>query len=213
MNENAIVSEGGIMAETNRYSLAGWLAIAQAVLFPLAIGISIFQTAIGARFFGYRGPVLGPSDMLMLVFTAFGVYTLLMFKRLLNERYNFNAIDVLIIISIWWAVIFQVGSLFIKSALIFLGPVSKAAYTITQGAFLVSFMVFIGVIDIIIGVRFLKEKEKFSNLVLAYAYITLVAGILEITIIGIPISMLLIPALCIILGLIFLRDEREVEFV
>ena len=77
----------------NRYALAGWLSIVQAILYPMAIGISIVQGVIGARAFRYAGPTLGPSDLMMLLFTLILIYTLTQFRHLLNERYSFRAVS------------------------------------------------------------------------------------------------------------------------
>ena len=84
----------------NRYTLAGWLAIVQAILFPLAILSSIVQTAIGAAKFHLQKPILGPSELLFIAFTVIGVYVILTFKKLLNDRYENHDLDVLIILSI-----------------------------------------------------------------------------------------------------------------
>ena len=102
----------------NKYALAGWLAITQAVIIPIAIFIGIIQGIIMGKVLNYSGPTLGPSDVLGLLAMAFGVYTLLMFKKLLNERYDFNKIDTPIILAIIWNVVFQLGGLGLK--LIFL---------------------------------------------------------------------------------------------
>lgn len=74
-------------------------------------------------------------------------------------------------------------------------------------------MIFIGVVDIFIGARILKEKENFGQYIRIFAYVTLVAGILEVSIIGVPLSLLAVPATTLIMALIFFRDDKEVEFV
>ena len=97
--------------EKRDYTLAGWLAVAQAVLFPLSIVWGIAEAGIATGLMGIKRPFLGPSDLLMVLFTGIAVYTLIMLKKLLNERYDFHDIDLLIIISIWWAILFEVGGL------------------------------------------------------------------------------------------------------
>jgi len=197
----------------NRYSLAGGLAIAQAVLFPLAFGISIVQGIIGKAAFRYHGPVIGPSDLLFIIFTGIGVYVLLMFRKLLNERYNYHGIDTLIIISIWWSILFQISSLGLKAYAILLGLEPRLSVALVYLAYITVAMLTIGVVDILIAVRLLKIKDKLNDLLRAFAYITMIAGILEASVVLSPLALILIPVTCVILGMIFLREKEEAEFV
>lgn len=71
----------------------------------------------------------------MMAFTALGIYNLLMLKKLLNERYNFSSIDILLIISIWWGVVFQIGSLLIKLVFLTGSSLSQTTTSITQAVF------------------------------------------------------------------------------
>jgi hypothetical protein len=197
----------------NRYSLAGWLAIAQAVLFPLAFGMSIVQDIIGKAAFRFHGPIFGPSDLLFIIFTGLGVYVLLMFRKLLNERYNYHGIDTLIIISIWWGILFQISSLGLKAYAIVLGLEPRLTLALIYLSFFAVAMLTIGVVDILIAVRLLKIKDKLNDLLRALAYITIIAGILEASIVLSPLALILVPVTCVILGMIFLREKEEVEFV
>ena len=197
----------------NRYSLAGGLAIAQAVLFPLAFGMSIFQSIIGKAAFRYHGPVIGPSDLLFIIFTGIGVYVLLMFRKLLNERYNYHGIDTLIIISIWWSILFQISSLGMKAWAIALGLEPRLTLVLIYLSFFTVAMLTIGIVDILIAVRLLKIKDKLNDLLRAFAYITIIAGILEASIVLSPLALILVPVTCVILGMVFLREKEQAEFV
>lgn len=64
MNENAIISEGAAVEDNRKYSLAGWFAVVQTVLFPMGIFMGIMQTIVSDKVFGYTGPMVGPSDMI-----------------------------------------------------------------------------------------------------------------------------------------------------
>jgi hypothetical protein len=197
----------------NRYSLAGGLAIAQAILFPLAFGMSIVQDLIGKAAFRFEGPTVGPSDLLFIIFTVIGIYVLIMFRKLLNERYNYHGIDTLIIISIWWSILFQISSLVMKAYAIVMGLEPRLILALIYLSFFIVAMLTIGVVDILIAVRLLKIKDKLNDLLRAFAYITIIAGILEASIVLSPLALILIPVTCVILGMIFLREKEEVEFV
>jgi len=199
--------------EENKYATAGWLAIVQAVLFPMSFVISIVQTGIGAKMFDMHGGFVGPAELIMVVFTAIGVYTLLMFRRVLNERYENHDLDRLIIISIWWAVVFQVVSLGLKTLAMVFAPVDQLVMTLTGLVVMTAAMVTIGIVDIMIAVRLLRVKEALSASIRALAYVTMAAGICEVTVLFMPLALLLIPVSCVIMAIIFLHDRQEVEFV
>ena len=198
--------------DENRYQLAGWLAITQAVLFPLAFVISIAQGLIGAAAFGYHGPVFGPSDLLFLIFTGIAVYTLLMFRRLLNERYNYHAVDTLILLAICWGIVYQISSLALRVWVVMIWPVSETGLTIVYLIFFAVSMISAGIIDVLIVVKLLQIRQSVNELVKAFTYITLISGLAEVSVVLAPIALFLIPVSCVILGLIFFKKE-EVEFV
>jgi len=205
--------EGILIMNENPYKTAGWLSIVAAVLFPLAFAMSIFQGVIGIAKFRYQGPTIGPSDLLFIIFTVIAVYTLVVFRRLLNERYNFSDIDTWISIAIGWNILFQVVSLAYRATVIILWPIPQTTYTLMSLGFMVVFMPLGGIIDIVIAVKLLREKERFNDLIKALAYINLASGICGVTVILTPISLILVPIWWALLAMLFLREKEDVEFV
>ena len=199
--------------EENKYKLAGWLAVVQAVLFPVAIVIGIIEVVAAAELFDIRRPFVGPADLLMIIFTAIAIYTILMFRKLLHERYQYHDLDLLILISIWWAIVFQVVGLGLNLLTGIFWPVDKVLFAIIYLVFMTGAMVTIGIVDILIAVKLLKVKENFSEYIRGFAYVTMVAGICEVTVLLTPLALILIPVAAVILALIFFRDQQEVEFV
>jgi hypothetical protein len=197
----------------NRYNLAGWLAIAMAVIFPLAFGLGIIQGIIGAGAFGYAGPNFGPSDFLFIIFTGLSVYVLVMFRHLLHEHYEFHELDTLITIAIVWGILFQVGSLLIKGLIIALWPVPETIVGISYLSFLSVAMISAGIIDIVFAVKLFKLADVASKLIKVLAYIGMISGILQVTVILSPLALLLIPVSCVLYGMIFFRAKEDVEFV
>ncbi len=200
------------MKEGN-YKLAGWLAVVQAVLFPVAIVIAIIEVVAAAELFNIRKPFVGPADLLMIIFTAIAVYTLLMFRRLLHERYEYHDLDLLILLSIWWAIMFQAVGLGLSVLTQILWPVDRVLFAIIYVVFLTGAMVTIGIVDILVAVKLLKIKETFSEYIRGFAYVTMAAGICEVTVLLSPLSLVLIPLSSIVLALVFFRDQQAVEFV
>jgi len=197
----------------NRYALAGWVAIAQTIIIPTAFVIGILQGVIGARAFGYTGPSVGPSDLLMILFTAGEVYTLIMFRKLINERFSFHDVDTMITLAIWWGILFQSCSLLMKLLIVVSWPVEGLLMVLGYVAFMTVFLVSAGIINIIIGIRLLKIKESMSDLLLAYTYFILVAGIIQVSVIFSPLVLLMLPISSILLAMIFFKSEEQVEFV
>jgi hypothetical protein len=212
-----VMAEDKAGAHENKYSLAGWIAITQAIIFPAMFAVGLFERIIVEKAFGPQGPMFGLSfglsDVMSIAFTGMAVYTLSKFRELFKEYHNYTAIDVLLVISIWWAITFQVGGLLLLAAHMVLGPVSELATGLVYGSFLGVFMIAIGVVDIIIGIRILREGERFSQLIRAFGYVSLIAGIAEVSVIFVPLSLILVPVSLLIMGLIFLREKHEVEFV
>jgi hypothetical protein len=199
--------------EGNRYAMAGWLAIANAVIFPLAFIIGIIQGIIGAAALGYKGPTVGPSDLLFILFTIFGVYVVYMFRNLLHERYDYHGIDTLITLSIWWMIIFQVASIALKIGTIVAWPVSDIILAAVYLTFMTAAMITGGVIDILIAIKLFQIKDSLNDLLKAYTYIIMISGALQASVILSPLALLLLPVSMVIIGMIFLKDKEEVDFV
>lgn len=200
------------ISTSNRYLLAGWMSIIAAVLFPLQFIVGIVQGIIGARAFHIKGPIVGPADFLGLISTALAVYVIIMFRQLLHERFRYHGVDLLITISIWWLIGFQVLGLMLKTMLLLTNLPELMQIVMMLGLFSVA-MVTVGIVDIMIAVRLLKLREQMSDLLAAYVYLTLAAGILEVTILLSPLALILLPITSIILGVVFLREKEEAEFV
>ena len=199
--------------EGNRYALAGWFAIANAIIFPLAFVTGIVQGIIGAAALGYKGPTVGPSDLLFILFTILAVYVVYMFRNLLNERYDYHGIDTLITVSIWWMIIFQVASIALKIAMIVAWPIPEIAVAAVGLTFMTASMITGGLIDILIAVKLFQVKDSLNGLLRAYTYIIMVSGALQASVILSPLALLLLPVSFVIIGMIFLKDKEEVEFV
>ena len=204
---------GMVSMNDNRYNLAGWLSISMAIIFPLAFGIGIIQGVVGAAVFKYTGPNFGPSDLLFILFSCFGVYVLVMFRHFLHERYQFQELDLLITLSIIWIIVYQVLSLALKGLIFVIWPVPETVMAITYIVFVAGAMISVGVIDILFAVKLFKLSDMGNNLINALAYLGMISGILEVTVILSPLALVLIPVTSIIYGLIFFRAKEGVEFV
>jgi hypothetical protein len=175
--------------------------------------MGILEAVVAGGVFHVKKPFIGPSDMMMIGFTAIGVYTMLMFRRLLHERYEYHELDLLIIISIWWAIMFQAIGFVLNVLAMIYWPVDVIVMAVTMAVFFTGTMVTIGIVDIMIAIRLLKGTVAFSDNIRYLAYVTMVAGICEVTVFLSPLMFFLIPVSAIFLAMVFFRDRQEVEFV
>ena len=194
-----------------KYFGAGWAAVAQAILFPAAIVTGIVQAAVGLKEFPHSISVFGISDILMVLFTGCAVYTMVMFRRMLNEIYNYKGLDTMITVSIWWAVIYYIGGLF-TGGLAFWNGVDLGYLAVGTGLSIIMVM-FIGVVDIIIAVRLFRLTERKNDMLLFFGVLTLIMGICEISVVFSFINLIIYPISAIILALLFFEVRRQAEFV
>jgi hypothetical protein len=195
----------------NRYSLAGWVAIAQAIVFPLAFFMAIAQGLIGAALFGYHGPSFGPGDLLFVLFTVMWAYTLWMFRVYLNERFDYHDLDFLITAAICITVLLQMISFGLQGIAFGLAPIAGTVFIVLYLMFAVFAMITAGVLDILIAVKLLQIRQAGNDLLKAFAYLTMAVGVLEVTVILSPLAFVLVPVYSVILGMIFLGKQQEVQ--
>ncbi len=199
--------------EPNKYAYVGWLAVAQAIIFPLGLVIGIVEQGIASGLLGIDRPVFGPSDIIMIISTVISVYILLKFKSLLNEQYQYHDLDLLIYVSVAWLILFETVGLGLGLIAMIMWPVDKVIFAIVFLVFFAAAMVSVGIIDIIIAVKILKIREQFGEYIRAFGYVSMAAGICEVSVLLSPLSLPLVPVTSIILALIFFKDRPQVDFV
>ena len=197
--------------EVQRFMTAGWAAAIQTVLFPAAIIIGIVQTAAGLRSFPLRVPIFGLGDALVIIFAAIAIYTLIMFRKLLNEIHNYKGLDTLITVSICWIPIYYIGGMF-TGGLAFWSGVDLGYLAVGAGFGIVMTM-FIGVVDIFIAVRLFKLKERNNELLTIFAILTMIMGICEVSVIFSLVAAFIYPLSTVVLSLLFFEVRKRAEFV
>jgi hypothetical protein len=182
------------------YTLAGWLSILLAVFAILPkVAIDFFAESLSLSGSGIIQMVAGFHAAGKLA----GVYVLLMFKRLLNERHSFHKADVLI-------------SLLIAcySATALLGAIGLI---LNRQLDAIALMVIVSgltsLISIVYAIQLFKLDYDLSGLLKPYAYSTIAAGLLGTTIVlgqyGRPFYLVSF----ILLGMILIRAESEPEYL
>jgi hypothetical protein len=197
-----------------RYQLAGCVAIAQAILIVISIILGLVEETASRVVLHRPGFVLAPSSFLVILEGGSAVYTLTMFRRLLNERYDFHKVDTLITLSIILSVLTAIGDLVTHAVYVNLRAVDEPweAFMVLL-PYLVAMMTLVGIVDIMIGVRLLKIKGQITELLRTMAYLLLVGGICSVSFVLWPFAIVIGVVSWIVLGLIFLREPEEAEFV
>jgi hypothetical protein len=199
----------------NEFVLAGWLAIAAAVLV-----LPSFVLSIATEVAKHRAPelvpvLLIPYFVITIAYTICAIYAVLRFRVLLNTRHGFHAIDGLITAIVIGFIALTLYALPIKlfglagalddGPLVFLAILPVAAIGIV-----------LGILGIIVGVRLLNLRVENTSYYRVYAWLSIAAGICFVTFVLSPIGGLIDAAGNIVLAMLFLKpesDEIAPEFV
>ena len=187
----------------NQYTLAGWLAIVSAVLFMPELILAVL-----AEFFtpGLKIIVI-PIHIVNLVID---IYILYMFRKLLNQLFDFHSVDVLInILIVVNIVFFSIGLVEMIASLMHSGGRMSDDISIIIAVLFVPF----SIITVVFGAVLLKMKDDLFGLLKPFAYTTIFSGVCGATIILSPLAMLAAIAALVMQGMIFLRAKREVEIL
>jgi hypothetical protein len=241
MNETGTLhADEGIGMKENRYSLAGWLAIVQGILLVVAGASGAMFLLMGMSAGGPRVHHLllgAPILLLKLIIAVMFIYVMLKFRAFLHERFEFKRVDGLLIILILLFILNMVSGLG-GGALSLLGmqtggPLMHMYMTDSEASphllpsrvpglwSLMGFSVWAllnalatGIVFLILGLRLRRMQEEARGPLKIFAYLTLGMGILSLSIVLSPLASLLMPVWCVLLGLIFLReDEALPDFV
>ncbi|MBU0985037.1 MAG: hypothetical protein KKA42_14280 [candidate division Zixibacteria bacterium] len=195
------------------YRTAGWIAIVQAILFPISMVVGIVQGIAARAMLGRGGVMVGPADLGMLIFTLLSVYVLWTFRRLLNERYACHDLDTLLTVCIVWNVVTQLLTLAGGTIFMLSGRVPQPLMLMWAMGIFALFMISGGVINILVAVQLFRLKDQLNETIHVYGWICMIAGVCQLTLILSPVAAILMPVACVVMALIFFREKDELEFV
>jgi len=159
---------------------------------------------------------LGFSDILFASILLLTIYIYLNLKNILNEQLNFNHIDLLVwiyaAINILWV---STLLLDVASAVLPENIVSQ-----NEGTFLniglsigVGAIVMLGIIDLLIGILLLAKSTELPTLLKIFAIMSVIQGVLGITVVFAATLIFIFPITMIILAMFFLRKPESIEIV
>ena len=197
------------------YLLPGVAAIFVAVISPIYwLGMS--QWVGDSYVLGQDMMSLGFPDILFAAILLLTIYIYLNLKNILNEQLNFNHIDLLVLIMVainilWMSTLF----LDIASAVL-----SENIVTQNEGTFLniglsmgIGAIVILGIIDLLIGILLLAKSTELPTLLKIFAIMSVIQGVLGITVVFAATLIFIFPITMIILAMFFLRKPESLELV
>ena len=190
-------------AEGNPYALAGWLAITSAALiFPYTI-LGLLFDASPRRFWA----LLPFITILLIVQTACSLYAFYRFRDLLNERYQFHDVDMLIMILIWGTVLLTAFLCFSRFVLLLGLP--PLAVKIPSLILILAIGIPLSILGIVFSVKLLKLKGTLNGLLKPYAITYIVGCAFFLTVVLAFLGLFAMAAVDVMLGIIFLRGREE----
>jgi hypothetical protein len=185
---------------TGLFTLAGWLCILQAVVVILPkVALDLLAGPLSLSGSGMVQLISG----IQAVGDLFGIYVLVMFRNLLNERHSFHGVDTLITAMIWC---YAAAAILVATELVLDAPVAVMSAFIIVSALT-------SLISVVYAVRLLKLEHDLAGLLKPYSYATIVAGILGATIVLGEYGRAIYMVSLILLGMILIRAKAEPEYL
>jgi hypothetical protein len=159
---------------------------------------------------------LGFSDILFASILLLTIYIYLNLKNILNEQLNFNHIDLLV-----W-IYAAINILWVSTLLLDVASAVLPENIVSQndGAFLniglsigVGAIVMLGIIDLLIGILLLAKSTELPTLLKIFAIMSVIQGVLGITVVFAATLIFIFPITMIILAMFFLRKPESLEIV
>ena len=196
------------------YLLPGVAAIFVAVISPIYwLGMS---SPIGDFALGQDMLSLGFSDILFASILLLTIYIYLNLKNILNEQLNFNHIDLLVLIMVAINILWM-STLFLDVAITVL---PENIVTQNEDTFLniglsmsIGAIVILGIIDLLIGILLLTKSTELPTLLKIFAIMSVIQGVIGITVIFAATLIFIFPITMIILAMFFLRKPESLELV
>ena len=198
--------------KNNNYLLPGITAILLSVLFPI---YWIQEITLGAfndneSYFSNIGQ-LNFSSWVFLSIGLLSIYIYYCFRRILHDQLNFKIIDILLWLMIGISVVFFLGLFLLDvwpASIDSNGLLMSMGLTISIGS-----MIIFGLVDITIGIILLRHFDMLPSLLKALAIVSLIQGILELSIIFNFAVIFSFPVYLIILAVYFLRKPEMIEVI
>ncbi len=76
-----------------------------------------------------------------------------------------------------------------------------------------STLIVFGVLDVVLGVILLTKSAELSPLIKVFAVITIIQGIMEVTVILSPVTFIIFPVALILLSILFIKQPEALDII
>ncbi len=203
--------------QNNDYLFPSIAAIVLAVIFPIYwLNEFSFSTSSMDAALMENLSTLDFSDAVFLIIGLLSIYVYISLRKILNDQLNFKSIDLLLMLIVGAHVI-HIATLGLDLTAITMSyeelQDSRNVFIGVGVATLVGGSVLFGLLDILIGAVLLKNSDKLPTLLKIFALITLIQGVVGVSVIFSFITLLSFPVSLIILAVYFLRKPDTLEVV
>lgn len=197
------------MNKEHNYLLDGVAALALAVLFPL---YWIIEIGSHGDDFDLASVINGlqVNDLLFLTVGLLNAYFYVSVRRILFDHHHYSRLNIVFALMIGLCAVFYLGTFAIDALA---GPNPSESVQTLMFMLTIGSLVVFGVLDIVVGALLLMEGDRLSSLVRVFAIVSLVQGIVEITVVLSPLTLFLFPVSTALMAVYFLREPEAVEIV
>jgi len=200
--------------KNNDYLLPGIAAITVAILSPI-YWLMEFSRGFDFNSQSYSAENLFVSEMgipsfmfLLIGFLSIYIYYGLM--KLLHDHYNYKKLDVFVTMVIFICIIFYLGTFLLEVYSYWSEEgINQSIITWLWVFCLITF----GIIDILLAVVLIKDREELSGYLKAFAIVNLVMGVFELTLFMSYMVIFIFPVVAALLAIIFLKRPETIEIV
>lgn len=183
-------------------NLAGWLSVVSAVL-VLPLSTIGFFTGWFAMEDDLGVGVLYLIAFLNTGYSVIGVYILVMFRRLLNQKAAFHDVDMFIKLMIGLTIAVTVVGL--------ITPVLSSTATGIVGIASIVLLMPFGVVAIVFGIKLLNCDDDFFGHLKPFSYLTIATGVLYGSVVLILFAPLTDAVSSVLLALVFFKSAKLVR--
>jgi hypothetical protein len=195
--------------KNNDYLIPGIASILVAVLSPL-YWLFVFSSNEFDSDNYYVSNEFGFTNVLLLLIGILTVYIYHSLRNILHDHHNYRRVDWVLFSMIGICVLFYAGTFLLDLvSIVFGGSVGEAVVPWLWVASIVMF----GIVDILLAVMLLTDRHELSGLIIGFAALTLIIGILELSVIFSFAVIFLFPVAALILAAHFLRKPETIEIV
>jgi len=201
---------------TRHPALPGYIAIALALLFP-AYWIPTLSSGLESFADAYRTDVmqLSAMDLLFVMIGVMEIYIYLSLRRLFQERIDGALPATLLLLmaitvgvfhaTVLVDVVGSVGSTLDE-------PVRERLVAASAVVMIAALFVY-AVLGLVLSIVLLMRRAALPRLLTVFAVLLAVACVLQLTVVGGLLNVVLFPLILLVLALLFIRGDHEVEVV